>query len=130
MSQPYPFLRQPIALAGRSLRNRIVMGSMHTGLESADDTASFERLARFYALRAAGGVGLIVTGGFGPNAAGRLTAEDRPFSTPEDAERHRIITRAVHAEGGTIVLQLVHAGRYAYHGEAVAPSPVRSPAWI
>ena len=123
----FPHLGQPITLAGRTLRNRIVMGSMHTGLESASDAASFERLARFYALRARGGAGLIVTGGYGPNAAGRLTEKDLPFDGAEQAARHRVITGAVHEAGGTIVLQLVHAGRYAYHGEAVAPSPIKSP---
>lgn len=125
--QHYPHLAQPLRVGTRTLKNRIVMGSMHTGLESAEDAASYARLARFYAERAKGGASLIVTGGYGPNAAGRLTAEDQPFSTPGQVELHRPITDAVHAAGGLIVLQLVHGGRYAYHDGSVAPSPIRSP---
>jgi 2,4-dienoyl-CoA reductase (NADPH2) len=110
-----------------TLRNRIVMGSMHTGLESVSDAAGHDRLARFYAERAKGGAALIVTGGFGPNMAGRLAAEDLPFANEDQAKLHRRITTAVHDEGAAIVLQVVHAGRYGYHGDIVAPSPIKSP---
>ena len=128
-SRFFPHLSKPLRVAGVTLRNRIVMGSMHSGLESLEvgDTAGYERMARFYGERAKGGVGLIVTGGYGPNAAGRLAAEDLPFETPEQARQHSRVTRAVHDAGGAIVLQIVHAGRYAYHDDAVAPSPIRSP---
>ncbi len=127
MKGPFTALAAPLDVGPMVLRNRIVMGSMHTGLESARDDAAHDRLARFYAERAKGGAALIVTGGFGPNAAGRLAAEDLPFATIEQARQHARITRAVHDEGGAIALQLVHAGRYGYHEDSVAPSPIRSP---
>ena len=114
-SPSYPHLAQPLRVAGVTLRNRIVMGSMHTGLEGVDDAAGFDRMARFYGERAKGGVGLIVTGGYGPNAAGRLMAEDRAFETPAQAVLHRRVTQAVHQHAGVIILQIVHAGRYGYH---------------
>ena len=120
-------LAQPIRLGTVTLRNRIVMGSMHTGLEGHQTDASFAQLARFYAERARGGVGLIVTGGFAPNHAGRLKDEPATMVTAEHVRLHRKITDAVHAEGGLIVLQLLHAGRYGYHDKVVAPSPIRSP---
>ena len=101
------------------------MGSMHTGLEEAPD--GFARMAAFYAARARGGVGLIVTGGIAPNFSGRLEPKASQLSFPWQVARHRIITDAVHAEGGKIALQILHAGRYAYHPLAVAPSPSRSP---
>src|SRR5262245_33920869 len=103
------------------------MGSMHTGLEGHQTQESFDRLARFYAARARGGVGLIVTGGFAPNEAGRLKDEPATMEATEHVRLHRRITDAVHAEGGLIVLQLLHAGRYGYHDKIVAPSPIRSP---
>jgi 2,4-dienoyl-CoA reductase (NADPH2) len=127
MAGHYNALAAPLDVGPVTLRNRIVMGSMHTGLEGARDDAAHDRLARFYAERAKGGAALIVTGGFGPNIAGRLAAEDQPFSTVEQARQHARIARAVHDEGAAIVLQLVHAGRYGYHEDAVAPSPIRSP---
>ena len=123
----FAHLAQPIRLGAVTLRNRIVMGSMHTGLEGHQTGESFDRLARFYAERARGGVGLIVTGGFAPNEAGRLKDEPATMETPEHVRLHRRITDAVHGEGGTIVLQLLHAGRYGYHDKVVAPSPIRSP---
>jgi 2,4-dienoyl-CoA reductase (NADPH2) len=123
----YPHLMQPITLGGVRLRNRIVMGSMHTGLEGHQTEDAFDRLARFYAARAKGGAGLIVTGGFSPNHAGRLKDEPATMQTAEHVALHRRITDAVHAEGGAIVLQLLHAGRYGYHDKVVAPSPIRSP---
>lgn len=126
-SASFKALAAPLDVGPLTLRNRIVMGSMHTGLEGTREAAGYERMARFYAERAKGGAALIVTGGFGPNAAGRLSAEDIPFATIEQARAHKLITDAVHGEGGVIVLQLVHAGRYGYHEDSVAPSPIRSP---
>jgi len=121
----YPHLFQPLDLGGAILPNRIMMGSMHTGLESRPD--GIGRLAAFYAERARGGAALIVTGGFSPNAEGNLSAHRAEFSTPEDAGRHQPIPRAVHDAGGRIVLQLLHSGRYGFHERIVAPSAVKSP---
>jgi 2,4-dienoyl-CoA reductase (NADPH2) len=121
----YPNLLRPLDLGFVALPNRIVMGSMHTQLESRPD--GMERLATFYAERARGGAALIVTGGFSPNDAGNLGEHRAQFSSREDAERHRLIPRAVHEAGGRIVLQLLHSGRYGYHRRVVAPSPIKSP---
>ena len=107
------------------LRNRIVMGSMHTGFEARPD--GVERLAAFYAERARGGAALIITGGYSPNDAGNLGPHRAQFSTPEDRDRHRPIPAAVHAAGGLIALQLLHSGRYGFHESIVAPSPIKSP---
>ena len=126
-STAYAALAAPLDVGPLTLRNRIIMGSMHTGLEGSSDAAGHDRMARFYAERAKGGAALIVTGGFGPNASGRLVAADVAFTTIEQARLHSRITSAVHGEGGRIVLQLVHCGRYGYHDDAVAPSPIRSP---
>jgi 2,4-dienoyl-CoA reductase (NADPH2) len=121
----YPNLFQPLDLGFATLPNRILMGSMHTQLESRPDGP--ERLAAFYAERARGGAGLIVTGGFSPNDAGNLGVHRAQFSTREDAQRHQIIPRAVHEAGGRIVLQLLHSGRYGFHAQVVAPSALKSP---
>ncbi|HZN86770.1 MAG TPA: NADPH-dependent 2,4-dienoyl-CoA reductase [Burkholderiales bacterium] len=121
----YPQLFRPLDLGFVTLPNRILMGSMHMGLEARPD--GMERLAAFYAERAKGGAALIVTGGFSPNGAGNLTTHRAQLSTAEDAARHRVIPRAVHAAGGRIVLQLLHAGRYGYHPQIVAPSPLKAP---
>ena len=121
----YPHLTSPITIGPLHLRSRVVMASMHTGLE--DRHEDLPRLAAFYRERAAGGVGLIVTGGVSPTPEGRLTPEGAVFATPADAAAHRQVTDAVHAEGGLILLQLLHAGRYAAHPEAVAPSSIRAP---
>ena len=121
----YPNLFRPLDLGIAVLPNRIIMGSMHTGLEARPD--GMERLAAFYAERAKGGAALIVTGGFSPNDAGNLSAHRAQFSTAEDAKKHRIITRAVHDAGGRIVLQLLHSGRYGFHERIVAPSAIKSP---
>jgi 2,4-dienoyl-CoA reductase (NADPH2) len=121
----FPNLFRPLDLGFVVLPNRILMGSMHTQLESRPDGPA--RLAAFYAERARGGAGLLVTGGFSPNAAGNLGIHRAQFSTPEDAERHRIITGSVHEAGGRIVLQLLHSGRYGFHRDIVAPSAVKSP---
>jgi 2,4-dienoyl-CoA reductase (NADPH2) len=122
----YPLLFQPLALGGGvTLPNRIMMGSMHTGLEARPD--GMGRLAAFYAERARGGAALIVTGGFSPNAAGNLSPHRAEFSNEKDRERHQAIPRAVHDAEGRIVLQLLHSGRYGFHDRIVAPSPVKSP---
>ena len=121
----YPHLLAPLDLGFTTLRNRVLMGSMHTGLEEAPD--GFARMAAFYAERARGGVGLIVTGGIAPNFVGRLEPKASQLSFPWQLARHRLITDAVHAAGGKIALQILHAGRYAYHPLAVAPSASKSP---
>ncbi len=121
---PYPHLLAPLDLGHVTLPNRVLMGSMHTGLE---ETGDWGRVAEFYAERAAGGVALIVTGGMAPNAEGAVLPGAAGLFTAEDVANHRIVTDRVHAEGGRIAMQILHAGRYAYNEEAVAPSPVRSP---
>jgi 2,4-dienoyl-CoA reductase (NADPH2) len=121
----YPHLFTPLDLGFVTLPNRVLMGSMHTGLEEASD--GFERMAAFYAARAKGGVSLMVTGGIAPNFAGRLEPKASQLSFPWQVARHRLITDAVHAEGGRIALQILHAGRYAYHPLAVAPSSSKAP---
>jgi 2,4-dienoyl-CoA reductase (NADPH2) len=121
----YPNLFEPLELGFVTLPNRILMGSMHTQLEWRP--GGLERLAAFYAERARGGAGLIVTGGFSPNDAGNLGPHRAQFSTREDCERHRVIPRAVHEAGGRIVLQLLHSGRYGFHERIVAPSALKSP---
>ncbi|HKE39601.1 MAG TPA: NADPH-dependent 2,4-dienoyl-CoA reductase [Casimicrobiaceae bacterium] len=122
---PYPHLLEPIDLGFTTLRNRVLMGSMHTGLEEAPN--GFERLAAFYAARAKGGVGLMVTGGIAPNFAGRLEPRASQLSFSWQLAKHRLITEAVHSAGGKIALQILHAGRYAYHPLSVAPSALKSP---
>ena len=121
----YPRLLAPLDLGFTTLKNRVLMGSMHTGLEEAPD--GHAKLAAFYAERARGGVALIVTGGIAPNFRGRLEPRAAQLSFGWQVKRHRLVTDAVHAAGGRIALQILHAGRYAYHPFAVAPSPVRSP---
>jgi 2,4-dienoyl-CoA reductase (NADPH2) len=120
----YPLLFRPLELPGVTLPNRILMGSMHTGLEARPD--GMARLATFYAERARGGAALIVTGGFSPNDAGELSPHRAQMSTKEDAQRHRVIPQSVHDAGSRIVLQLLHSGRYGFHPGIVAPSPVKS----
>ena len=124
-AMPYPHLFQPLDLGFTTLRNRVLMGSMHTGLE--DRRRDFPRLAAYFAERAAGGVGLIVTGGFSPNVAGWLQPFASRLSWPWETGKHRQVTRAVHDSGARICLQLLHAGRYAYHPLSVAPSRIKSP---
>ena len=125
MSPPYPRLLQPLDLGFTRLRNRVLMGSMHTGLE--DHARDFPKLAAYYAERAAGGVGLIVTGGFAPNIVGWLKPFAGRMSQPWHVGRHRVVTSAVHAHDGKICMQLLHAGRYAYHPLSVAPSRLKAP---
>ena len=125
MSPDYPHLLQPLDLRFTRLRNRVLMGSMHTGLE--DHARDFPKLAAYYAERAAGGVGLIVTGGFAPNIVGWLKPFAGRMSQPWHVGRHRAVTSAVHAHDGKICMQLLHAGRYAYHPLSVAPSRLKAP---
>jgi 2,4-dienoyl-CoA reductase (NADPH2) len=121
----YPHLLAPLPLGFTTLKNRVLMGSMHTGLEEAPD--GFNKLAAYYAARARGGVGLIVTGGIAPNFAGRVEPRASQLSFPWQVAKHCIITDAVHAAGGKIAMQILHAGRYAYHPLSVAPSSLKSP---
>ncbi|MZD56392.1 NADPH-dependent 2,4-dienoyl-CoA reductase [Streptomyces sp. SID5606] len=121
----YPHLLSPLDLGFTTLPNRVLMGSMHVGLEEAEN--GFERMAAFYAERARGGVGLIVTGGIAPNDEGRPYPGGARLTTEDEAARHRVVTDAVHREGGRIALQILHFGRYAYHADLVAPSALQAP---
>ncbi|GAA0706040.1 NADPH-dependent 2,4-dienoyl-CoA reductase [Dokdonella soli] len=121
----YPNLFAPLDLGFVTLPNRVLMGSMHTGLE--DHARDFDKLATYFAERARGGVGLMVTGGFSPNIEGWLLPFASRLSMPWQVASHRKVTRAVHAEGGRICLQILHAGRYAYHPLSVAPSKIKAP---
>src|SRR4029079_4772772 len=126
MSAPrYPHLLAPLDLGFVTLPNRVLMGSMHTGLEEAPD--GFERMAAFYAERARGGAALIVTGGIAPNFAGRVEPRASQLSYGWQVGKHRLITEAVHADRGRVGVQILPAGRYAYHPLSVAPSALRSP---
>ena len=120
----YPHLFAPLDLGFTVLGNRILMGSMHTGLE---ETGDWNRIATFYAERASGGVGLIVTGGMAPNREGGVFPDAAGLYSDADVANHRVVTRRVHDEGGMIAMQILHAGRYAYSADCVGPSPVRSP---
>jgi len=120
----YPHLLAPLDLGFTSLKNRVLMGSMHTGLE---DGNKHDRLAAYFAERARGDVGLIVTGGYAPNRAGWVKPFAGKLTKRSEANKHRQVTDAVHAEGGKIAMQILHAGRYAYHPISVAPSKIRSP---
>ena len=122
---PYPHLLAPLDLGFTTLKNRVLMGSMHTGLE--DGRKHFPAMAAFFAERARGGVGLMVTGGFSPNIEAWLKPFGGTLSTSGAARRHKIVTDAVHAEGGKIALQILHAGRYGYQPFCVAPSRIQSP---
>lgn len=120
----YPHLLAPLDLGHVTLKNRVLMGSMHTGLE---ETGDWDRVAEFYATRARGGVGLMVTGGMAPNREGGVFPGAAGLFTPGDIANHRIVTDRVHDAGGRIAMQILHAGRYAYGPDCVAPSPVKSP---
>ena len=122
---PYPHLFRPLDLGFTTLRNRVLMGSMHTGLE--DRASDFPKLAAYFGERAAGGAGLIVTGGFAPNIVGWLKPFASRMSMPWHPRRHRQVTSAVHAHDGKICLQLLHAGRYAYHPLSVSASKLKAP---
>ncbi len=120
----YPHLLAPLDLGFTTLKNRVLMGSMHTGLEDGRDLS---RMAAYFRERAEGDVGLIVTGGFAPNIAGWAKPFAGTLATSGAAKRHRVVTEAVHEAGGKIALQILHTGRYAYHPLAVAPSRLQSP---
>jgi len=124
-NSPYPHLLEPLNLGFTQLKNRVLMGSMHTGLE--EEKNGFERMAAYFAERARGQVGLIVTGGIAPNRAGWVGPFAAKMSTKSESKNHRIVTDAVHKEGGKICMQILHAGRYGYHPLIVAPSPIKSP---
>ncbi|QPR34081.1 NADPH-dependent 2,4-dienoyl-CoA reductase [Delftia acidovorans] len=121
----YPHLNAELDLGFTTLRNRVLMGSMHVGLEEAPN--GFERMAAFYAERARGEVGLIVTGGIAPNERGRPMKGGAMMVNEHEADQHRIVTQAVHAEGGKIAMQILHFGRYAYQPGLVAPSALQAP---
>lgn len=121
----YPHLLKPLKVGNITLKNRVLMGSMHTGME--EESGGFENMAAYYSARARGGVGLIVTGGIAPNRAGWTMPFSAKLSNKKEAKRHRLITEAVHAEGGLICMQILHAGRYAYHPFAVSASAIQSP---
>lgn len=121
----YPHLFEPLNLGFTTLKNRILMGSMHTGLEESKN--GFEKQAAYFAERAKGGVGLIVTGGVAPNRAGWTQPFASKLTCKSEAKQHKIITDSVHKEGGKICLQILHTGRYGYHPLAVAPSAIKSP---
>ncbi|WP_292293080.1 NADPH-dependent 2,4-dienoyl-CoA reductase [Marivita sp.] len=120
----YPHMLAPLDLGFTTLKNRVLMGSMHTNLE---ETGDWNRVAEFYATRARGGVALMVTGGMAPNREGGVFPGASGLFTDQDIANHRIVTDRVHAADGKIAMQILHAGRYAYGKECVAPSPVKSP---
>lgn len=125
MSAAYPHLMTPLDLGFTTLKNRVMMGSMHTGME--DRFYNYPRLAAFYQERVRGGVGLIVTGGISPNRAGWLLPFGGTMNFPLDAWNHRVVTDAVHREGGKILMQILHAGRYGYHPFSVSASAIKAP---
>ncbi len=120
----YPHMLAPLDLGFTTLKNRVLMGSMHTGLE---ETGDWNRVAEFYAARARGGVSLMVTGGIGPNLEGSVLPGAAMMTKDKDVANHSIVTDRVHQAGGKIAMQILHAGRYAYGPKCVAPSPVKSP---
>ncbi|WP_035387079.1 NADPH-dependent 2,4-dienoyl-CoA reductase [Ferrimonas senticii] len=125
MANAYPHLLTPLDLGFTTLKNRVLMGSMHTGLEEAPN--GHQRMAAYYGERAKGGVGLIVTGGIGPNQEGATHAKTHGLVTDEDVAGHRLITDEVHKYDGKICLQILHTGRYAYNPKLVAPSAIQAP---
>ncbi len=124
-NHPYPKLFTPLNLGFTQLKNRVLMGSMHTGLEETKN--GFEKMATYFGERAKGSVGLIVTGGIAPNRAGWVAPFSAKMTSKKEARKHKLITDRVHAEGGKICMQILHAGRYGYHFLAVAPSAIKSP---
>ena len=125
MHPHYPKLLAPLDLGFTQLKNRVLMGSMHTGLE--EEKNGFEKMAAYFAERARGGVGLMVTGGIAPNRAGWVAPFSAKLTNDKEARQHQIITKAVHDEDGKICMQILHSGRYGYHPLAVAPSRLKSP---
>ncbi|NNM14531.1 MAG: NADPH-dependent 2,4-dienoyl-CoA reductase, partial [Gammaproteobacteria bacterium] len=125
MSQHYPNLFKPLDLGFTTLKNRSLMGSMHTGLE--DRRKDFVRLAAYFGERAKHDVGLIVTGGIAPNIRGWVGPMAGKLSSRLEVGRHKLITEAVHGEGGKVCMQILHAGRYGYHPFTVSASKIKSP---
>ncbi|WP_422465682.1 FAD-dependent oxidoreductase [Endozoicomonas sp. ALC013] len=125
MTTPYPHLLAPLDLGFTTLKNRVLMGSMHTGLEERPN--GFERLAAYFAERAVGGVGLIVTGGIAPNQESGGMPGAATMETMDDVKHHQLVTDAVHKAGGKICMQILHTGRYAYHPKCIAPSAIQAP---
>jgi len=125
MATKYPNLLQPLDLGFTQLKNRVLMGSMHTGLEEV--SGGYEKMATYFAARARGGVGLMVTGGIAPDFAGRVHMLASSFTKKSQIKHHRIVTDAVHEADGKICMQILHAGRYAYSPFSVAPSRIKSP---
>jgi 2,4-dienoyl-CoA reductase (NADPH2) len=125
VTNPYPNLLSPLDLGFTTLRNRVIMGSMHTGLE--DRARDIDRLAEYFAERARGGVGLIITGGYSPNRTGWLLPFAAQMISSLQARQHRRVTDAVHDAGGKILLQVLHAGRYAYHPFSASASSIKAP---
>jgi 2,4-dienoyl-CoA reductase (NADPH2) len=121
----YPHLLAPLRIGRHSLKNRVIMGSMHTRLEQAQ--RSVERRVAFYEERARGAMAMIITAGYSPNAEGRLEADAQVFDSADQLSEHRPVTAAVHAHGAKILLQILHAGRYAKHDLLVGPSAIASP---
>lgn len=121
----FPHLFEPLDLGFTTLRNRVIMGSMHTGLE--DRAWDTNRLAAYFAERARGGVGLIITGGYAPNRTGWLLPFGAKLTNKSEAYRHRVITKAVHEAGGKIAIQILHAGRYSYMPGSVSASSIKAP---
>src|SRR6476659_2462076 len=121
----YPRLLEPLSLGDLTLRNRVVMGSMHTGLE--DRVRDLPALAAYFAERARGGVGLIITGGYAPNKRGWLKPFASEMTTRLQAQRHQQITGAVHEAGGAIAMQILHAGRYGYTPFSVSAAAIKAP---
>lgn len=130
-AKPYPKLLEPLDLGFTTLKNRVLMGSMHTGLEESGGLFSssdgLHEMAAFYAERAKGDVGLIVTGGIAPNASGRAYFTAAKMSTPSEANHHKVVTKAVHENGGKICMQILHTGRYGYHPWNVSASAIKAP---
>eukprot|EP00730_Choanoeca_flexa_P002348 TRINITY_DN11016_c0_g1_i4.p1 TRINITY_DN11016_c0_g1~~TRINITY_DN11016_c0_g1_i4.p1 ORF type:complete len:679 (+),score=211.64 TRINITY_DN11016_c0_g1_i4:301-2337(+) len=128
MASKYANMLKPLDLGFTTLKNRVLMGSMHTGLESGLLLPSgLREMAAFFEARALGGVGLIVTGGIAPNRRGRVSPFASKLTYSWEARRHRVVTEAVHKHGAKICMQILHSGRYAYHPFAVAPSKIKSP---
>lgn len=123
--EKYPHLLKPLDLGFTQLKNRVLMGSMHTGLEEAPN--GHVRMAAYFAERAKGGVGLIVTGGIGPNDEGATHKDTKRLDTEQAIAEHKMITDGVHKHDGKICMQILHTGRYAYNPELVAPSAVQAP---
>ena len=124
-NSPFPHLLSPLSLGFTEIRNRILMGSMHTGLE--DRKKNYPKLAAYFAERARGGVGLMVTGGIAPNFEGWVSPFASKLTNRSEMVAHRLVTKAVHEEKGVICMQILHSGRYGYHPLNVAPSAIKSP---